>query len=196
MKSKNIKSNRGKLISDLFLISPNIFHDSRGHFYESWNKNIFNDAIGKEIDFMQDNQSSSLKGVIRGLHYQINPYPQGKLIKCLKGEIFDVAVDLRQSSNTFCEWAGILLNEENKKQLWIPEGFAHGFLTMSNTADVLYKTNNFWNKDHERCIKWDDNKLGIEWPLNNIKLQYPIISIKDKKGASLEEAISNSEIFK
>ena len=196
MKFENIKSIKGNLISDLFLISPEIFHDARGHFYESWNKAIFNEAIGREIDFMQDNQSSSQKGVLRGLHYQINPYPQGKLIKCLKGEIFDVAVDLRKSSNTFCEWAGILLNEENKKQLWIPEGFAHGFLTMSNTADVLYKTNNFWNKDHERCIKWDDKNLGIQWPLNNINLQYPIVSTKDKNGASLDEAISNFEIFK
>ncbi len=196
MKSENIRSNKGNLISDLFLISPKIFHDKRGHFYESWNKNIFNNTIGKEINFIQDNQSSSLKGVMRGLHYQINPYPQGKLIKCLKGEIFDVAVDLRHSSNTFCEWAGVFLNEDNKNQLWIPEGFAHGFLTMSNTADVFYKTNNFWNKDHERCIKWNDKKLGIKWPLKNINLQNPIISIKDKNGASLDEAISNFEIFK
>ena len=196
MKSETIKSNKGNLISDLFLIVPEIFHDERGHFYESWNKDIFNEAIGREIDFMQDNESSSKKGVLRGLHYQINPYPQGKLIRCLKGEIFDVAIDLRQSSNTFCEWAGIFLNEKNKKQVWIPEGFAHGFLTISSTADVLYKTNNFWNKDLERCIKWNDNKLGIKWPLHNINLQYPTISIKDEKGASLDEAISNSEIFK
>ena len=196
MKIENIKSNKDNLISDLFLISPEIFHDSRGYFYESWNKDIFNKAIGKEINFMQDNQSSSLKGVLRGLHYQINPYPQGKLIRCLKGEIFDVAIDLRKSSNTFCEWTGIFLNEENKKQLWIPEGFAHGFLTISSKADVLYKTNNFWNKDHERCIKWNDKKLGIKWPLNNINMINPTISIKDENGASLDEAISNFEIFK
>ena len=196
MKSETIKSNKGNLISDLFLIVPEIFHDERGHFYESWNKDIFNEAIGREIDFMQDNESSSKKGVLRGLHYQINPYPQGKLIRCLKGEIFDVAIDLRQSSNTFCEWAGIFLNEKNKKQVWIPEGFAHGFLTISSTADVLYKANNFWDKDLERCIKWNDNKLGIKWPLNNINHPYPTISIKDEKGASLDEAISNSEIFK
>ena len=196
MKSENIKSNKGNLISDLFLISPEIFHDARGHFYESWNKDIFNETIGREIDFMQDNQSSSQKGVLRGLHYQINPYPQGKLIRCLKGEIFDVAIDLRKTSNTFCEWAGIFLNEKNKKQVWIPEGFAHGFLTISSTANVLYKANNFWNKDLERCIKWNDNKLGIKWPLNNINPSYPTISIKDEKGASLDEAISNTEIFK
>ena len=196
MKSENIKSNKGNLIADLFLISPEIFHDARGHFYESWNKDIFNEVIGREIDFMQDNQSSSKKGVLRGLHYQINPYPQGKLIRCVKGEIFDVAIDLRQSSNTFCEWTGIFLNEKNKKQFWIPEGFAHGFLTISSTADVLYKTNNFWNKDLERCIKWNDNKLGINWPLNNINLLYPTISNKDENGASLDEAIFNSEIFK
>jgi len=196
MKIENIKSNKDNLISDLFLISPEIFHDSRGYFYESWNKDIFNKTIGKEINFMQDNQSSSLKGVLRGLHYQINPYPQGKLIRCLKGEIFDVAIDLRKSSNTFCEWTGIFLNEENKKQLWIPEGFAHGFLTISSKADVLYKTNNFWNKDHERCIKWNDKKLGIKWPLNNINMINPTISIKDENGASLDEAISNFEIFK
>ena len=196
MKSENIKSNKGNLISDLFLISPEIFHDARGHFYESWNKDIFNESIGREIDFIQDNQSSSQKGVLRGLHYQINPYPQGKLIRCLKGEIFDVAIDLRQSSNTFCEWTGIFLSEKNKKQFWIPEGFAHGFLTISSTADVLYKANNFWDKDLERCIKWNDNKLGIKWPLNNINPPYPIISIKDEKGSSLDEAISNTEIFK
>ena len=196
MKTEKILSNKGYLIQDLFLISPNLFHDSRGYFYESWNKKLFNKAIGREIDFVQDNQSSSLQGVLRGLHYQINPYPQGKLVQCLKGEIFDVAVDLRESSKTFTQWAGIYLNEKNKKQLWIPEGFAHGFLTMSSLAEVSYKTTNFWEKDLERCINWNDKKLGISWPLNNLSLKYPLISIKDKNGSNFEEAIMKLEIFK
>ena len=196
MRTDNIKSNKGNLISDLFLITPKIFQDARGHFYESWNKNLFNNSIGREIDFVQDNQSSSYKGVIRGLHYQINPYPQGKLVKCLKGEIFDVAIDLRQSSKTFCEWTGVYLSEDNKKQIWIPEGFAHGFLAISKVADVLYKTNNFWKKDFERCIKWNDKKIGIEWPLNKINLSRPLISLKDENALTLEEAYSKSEIFK
>ncbi len=196
METQNINSNKGNLIPDLYLISPNIFQDSRGHFYESWNKNLFNKTIDREINFVQDNQSRSLKGVLRGLHYQINPYPQAKLVKCLKGKIYDVAIDLRQSSKTFGEWAGVYLSEENKKQIWIPEGFAHGFLAMSSIADVLYKTNNFWGKDFERCIKWNDKKLGIKWPLNIINFSYPLISNKDENALTFEKAIRKSEIFK
>tara|TARA_B100001248_G_C27340172_1_gene435900 strand:+ start:241 stop:831 length:591 start_codon:yes stop_codon:yes gene_type:complete len=196
MKTENINSNKGNLISDLCLVSPKIFQDSRGYFYESWNKNLFNKAIDREINFVQDNQSNSLKGVIRGMHYQINPYPQGKLVKCLKGKIYDVAVDLRESSKTFGEWAGVYLSEENKKQIWIPEGFAHGFLAMSNVADVFYKTNNFWEKDFERCIKWNDKEIGIKWPINNLNLSYPLISNKDENALTFEEAISKSEIFR
>jgi dTDP-4-dehydrorhamnose 3,5-epimerase len=191
MKTERIKSHKGNFISDLFLISPKIFQDSRGYFYESWNKNLFNKAIGKKIDFVQDNQSSSSRGVLRGLHYQINPYPQGKLVRCLKGEIYDVAIDLRESSKTFGEWAGVYLNEKNKKQIWIPEGFAHGFLTMSRIAEVAYKTTNFWKKNLEKCIKWNDKILGIKWPINDINLKYPQISIKDENGSNFEEAIIN-----
>ena len=191
MKPEKIKSHKGNLISDLCLIYPNIFRDSRGYFYESWNKNLFNKAIGKKIDFVQDNQSSSSRGVLRGLHYQINPYPQGKLVRCLKGEIYDVAVDLRESSKTFGEWAGVYLNEKNKQQIWIPEGFAHGFLTMSRIAEVAYKTTNFWEKNLEKCIKWNDKILGIKWPINDINLKYPQISIKDENGSNFEEAIIN-----
>ena len=191
MKTEKIKSHKGNIISDLFLISPKIFQDSRGYFFESWNKNLFNKAIGKKIDFAQDNQSSSSRGVLRGLHYQINPYPQGKLVRCLKGEIFDVAIDLRESSKTFGEWAGVYLNEENKKQIWIPEGFAHGFLTMSSIAEVAYKTTNFWEKNLEKCIKWNDKILAIKWPINDINLKYPQISIKDENGSNFEEAIMN-----
>ena len=196
MKTENIISNKGNLISDLYLVFPKIFEDSRGHFYESWNKNLFNKSINREINFVQDNQSSSLKGVIRGLHYQINPYPQGKLVRCLKGKIYDVAIDLRKSSKTFGEWAGVYLSEENKKQIWIPEGFAHGFLAMSSPSNVLYKTNNFWEKDLERCIKWNDEKIGIEWPLKNMNLSYPLISNKDENALTFEQAIMKSEIFK
>lgn len=195
MRIEKIKSNQGNLISDLYLISPKIFQDARGHFYESWNKSLFNKTTDREINFVQDNQSSSFQGVIRGLHYQINPYPQGKLVSCVKGEIYDIALDLRKSSKTFGEWAGVYLSEENKKQIWIPEGFAHGFLAMSSVANVLYKTNNFWEKDFERSIKWDDKKVGIEWPLHKMDLSYPLISYKDQNAPTFEEAIRNSDIF-
>ena len=192
---EKILSNKGNLISDLYLFTPKIFEDARGCFYESWNKNIFNNIIGKEIEFVQDNQSISSLGVLRGLHYQINPFPQGKLVRSINGEIFDVAVDLRKNSKTFGEWAAVILNDQNKKQFWIPEGFAHGFLTLTNNTIVLYKATNFWEKDHERSILWNDKKLSIDWPFNKINFEHPNLTIKDKNALGFEEAILNSEIF-
>jgi len=190
-----IYSNKGNAISGLQIFQPKVFGDRRGSFYESWNKDVFNRLIGREINFLQDNHSNSNKGVIRGLHYQLDPMAQGKLIRCVLGEIFDVAIDLRKNSTTFGEWASINLSEENEKQFWIPEGFAHGFLTLSKTAKVLYKTTNYWEKDLERIINWNDLKLSIDWPLKSINYPSPQLSIKDQNGISFDEAINNSEIF-
>jgi len=151
-------------IPDVKLIEPDVFEDERGFFYESFNQQKFNEAIGKNIIFVQDNHSRSFKGVLRGLHYQEAPYAQGKLVRVVVGEVFDVAVDIRKESPTYGQWVSEVLSAENKKQLWIPEGFAHGFLTLSNKADFLYKTTNFYNKNHEQSFHWKDNEFKIKWP--------------------------------
>ena len=195
MEFDKVKSNRGKVINDLLLCIPNAFSDSRGVFYESWNKNIFDKVVGKNINFVQDNQSSSVKGVLRGLHYQLDPYPQGKLVRCINGEIFDIAVDIRKKSATFGEWSGVYLNDSNKKQFWIPEGFAHGFLTMSSSAIVLYKTTNYWEKDLERSILWNDQSIGIDWPLSFLNKKNPLLSKKDTMALDFETIIRKSEVF-
>ncbi len=195
MNSQFIKSNKGNYIPDLYLTTPDIFKDERGYFYESWNRKKFQEMIGKHADFVQDNKSFSKKGVLRGLHYQLNPLPQGKLVSCLKGQIYDVAVDLRKDSKTFSEWVGVYLDENNKKQFWVPEGFAHGFLTISESAEVSYKTTNFWNKNLERCLKWDDKKLAINWPLNILNLSRPFLSNKDNNAISFEKALNNCEVL-
>jgi dTDP-4-dehydrorhamnose 3,5-epimerase len=195
MNQQFIKSNKGNYITDLYLTTPDIFKDERGYFYESWNKKKFQEMIGKQADFVQDNKSFSKKGVLRGLHYQLNPLPQGKLVSCLKGQIYDVAVDLRKDSKTFSEWVGVFLDENNKKQFWVPEGFAHGFLTISESAEVSYKTTNFWDKNLERCIKWDDKKLAINWPLKILNLSRPFLSNKDNNAISFEKALNNCEVL-
>jgi len=151
-------------IPDVKLIEPDVFEDERGFFYESFNQKKFNEAIDQEIIFVQDNHSKSSKGVLRGLHYQDPPYAQGKLIRIVAGEVFDVAVDIRKGSPTYGQWLSETLSEGNKKQLWIPEGFAHGFLTLSGEAEFLYKTTNFYSKEHERTIHWKRNDFGIIWP--------------------------------
>ena len=151
-------------IPDVKLIEPDVFEDERGFFYESFNQKKFNEAIDQEIIFVQDNHSKSSKGVLRGLHYQDPPYAQGKLIRIVAGEVFDVAVDIRKGSPTYGQWLSETLSEGNKKQLWIPEGFAHGFLTLSGEAELLYKTTNFYSKEHERTIHWKRNDFGIIWP--------------------------------
>jgi dTDP-4-dehydrorhamnose 3,5-epimerase len=168
-------------ISDVLVLEPKVFKDERGFFFESFNQAAFNEAVGREIRFVQDNHSCSVKGVLRGLHYQADPHAQGKLVRVIEGEIFDVAVDVRQSSSTFGKWVGINLSAENKKQLWIPEGFAHGFLVLSDTAEVLYKATNYWQKEAERGIIWDDSTINIEWPL----IEKPILSSKDAEAEAL-----------
>ena len=151
-------------IPDVKLIEPDVFEDERGFFYESFNQQKFNEAIGENITFVQDNHSKSFKGVLRGLHYQEAPFAQGKLVRVIAGEVFDVAVDVRKDSPTYGQWVAEVLSGENKKQLWIPEGFAHGFLTLSNEAEFLYKTTDFYNKESEKSIHWKNNEFNIDWP--------------------------------
>ena len=170
-------------IPDVLLIEPQVFGDDRGFFFESFNQNKFEVAIGKKINFVQDNHSKSVKGVLRGLHYQLSPKAQGKLVRVIQGEVFDVAVDLRQSSPTFGKWVGEIISADNKKKMWIPEGFAHGFLTLSDTAEFLYKTTDFYSKDHEEAIQWNDKTIGIDWPIKDVSL-----STKDKSAVSFKEA--------
>ena len=152
-------------IPDVKLIEPEVFEDERGFFYESFNQQKFNEVIGQDVTFLQDNHSKSKKGVLRGLHYQEEPFAQGKLVRVVAGEVFDVAIDIRQDSLTYGQWVSEILSAENKKQLWIPHGFAHGFLTLSDTAEFLYKTTNFYNPKYERSINYLDPKLKIDWPL-------------------------------
>ena len=170
-------------IPDVLLIEPKVFGDDRGFFFESFNQRIFDEAVGARLSFVQDNHSRSAKCVLRGLHYQIQQ-PQGKLVRVVQGEVFDVAVDLRKSSPTFGRWVGERLSAENKKQLWVPEGFAHGFVVLSDSAEFLYKTTDFYAPQHERCIKWSDPDLGIDWPLTSS----PALSAKDAAGKALCEA--------
>ena len=150
-------------ISDVLVIEPKVFGDARGFFYESFNGKAFDEAAGRHVEFVQDNHSRSVKGVLRGLHYQIQQ-PQGKLVRVVRGAVFDVALDIRKSSPTFGQWVGVELTEENHKQMWVPEGLAHGFLVVSETADFLYKTTDYYAPAHERCIRWDDSTLAIQWP--------------------------------
>ena len=168
-------------IPDVKLIEPTVFEDERGFFFESFNQKTFEEAIGRSITFVQDNHSKSIKGVLRGLHYQLPPHAQGKLVRVVQGEAFDVAVDIRKSSPTFGQWIGEILSEENKKQLWIPEGFAHGFLTLSETAEFLYKTTAYYSPKSERSIQWNDPEIQIIWPIP-ISLQ---LSDKDRKAVSI-----------
>ncbi|TAM17857.1 MAG: dTDP-4-dehydrorhamnose 3,5-epimerase [Pandoraea sp.] len=171
-------------IPDVLLIEPQVFSDDRGFFFESFNQRKFEEAIGRSVNFVQDNHSRSSRGVLRGLHYQIKQ-PQGKLVRVIAGEVFDVAVDLRKKSPTFGQWIGEYLSAENKRQLWIPEGFAHGFLVVSESAEFLYKATDYWAPEHERCIRWDDKELRILWP--NLILK-KFVSCKDNLGKKFESA--------
>ena len=171
-------------IPDVLIIEPRVFGDARGFFFESFNKNAFAQATGLDLDFVQDNHSRSAKGVLRGLHYQIEQ-PQGKLVRVVRGAVFDVAVDLRKNSATFGQWVGAELSEENSRQMWVPPGFAHGFLTLSESADFLYKTTDYYAPQFERCVAWDDPTLAVKWPLAG---NLPQVSVKDMVGLSLENA--------
>jgi dTDP-4-dehydrorhamnose 3,5-epimerase len=170
-------------IPDVLIIEPKVFGDERGFFYESFNKKNFEEATGVTAEFVQDNHSKSAKGVLRGLHYQIKQ-TQGKLVRVVSGEVLDVAVDIRQSSPTFGRWVSADLSGDNKRQLWIPGGLAHGFVVLSDTAEFLYKATDYYAPEFERCIRWNDSDLSIDWQLSGV----PLVSDKDAKGVSLEEA--------
>ena len=169
-------------IPDVVLIEPKVFGDARGFFYESFNQRAFNEATGTHHQFVQDNHSRSAKGVLRGLHYQIQQ-PQGKLVRVVRGAVFDVAVDIRKSSPTFGRWVGAELSEDNQHQLWVPPGFAHGFLVLSDLADFLYKTTDYYAPQYERSILWNDSDLNIDWPIGE-----PILSNKDRQGLKFNSA--------
>ena len=171
-------------IADVFLIEPKVFGDARGFFYESFNQRAFNEATGCEWKFVQDNHSKSSKGVLRGLHYQ-TVQPQGKLVRVVAGEVFDVAVDIRKDSPTYGHWVGEILSATNNRQLWVPPGLAHGFLVLSDTAEFLYKTTDFYAPEHERCIAWSDPTLAIAWPDRGMS---PTLSAKDAAGMAFADA--------
>lgn len=173
-------------IPDVISFEPTVFGDERGFFLESFNQRRFEEATGLQRNFVQDNHSHSRKGVLRGLHFQIENI-QGKLVRVASGIVFDVAVDIRKSSPTFGKWAGVILSAENKRQLWIPEGFAHGFVVLSESADLLYKTTNFYTPKHERCIAWNDPEIDISWPLNEYGIKEPHLSPKDQAGKRLSD---------
>jgi len=201
MTSERLISCRGLPLEGPLLFTPRVFGDERGFFFESWNQRAF--ALALEADgqpvpqFVQDNHSRSAQGVLRGLHYQLPPHPQGKLVRCVLGEIFDVAVDIRPASATFGQWVGATLSAENHQQLWVPAGFAHGFITLSEQAEVLYKTTDFWNRDCERAIRWSDPQLAIRWqPQQDEPLPLaPLLSEKDAAAPLLSE-LSAEDFFR
>lgn len=170
-------------LPEVKIIEPKVFADARGFFFESFNAQEFAEAVGEPVQFVQDNHSLSAKNVLRGLHYQIQR-PQGKLVRVIAGEVFDVAVDLRRSSPNFGKWSGVRLSRDNKRQLWIPAGFAHGFLVLSASAEFLYKTTDYWFPEHERCLLWSDRDVRVEWPLDG----EPTLAVKDAAGKGLAEA--------
>jgi dTDP-4-dehydrorhamnose 3,5-epimerase len=171
-------------LPEVLLIEPKVFGDERGFFYESFSQRVFEAAVGHTVPFVQDNHSKSQRGVLRGLHYQMPPHSQGKLVRVVEGEVFDVAVDIRRSSPRFGQWVGAHLSADNKHQLWIPSGFAHGFLTLSETAQFLYKTTGYYTPSAERCILWNEAKLRIEWPISDS----PSLSAKDAQGLPFDQA--------
>ena len=197
LKSKKCFTKDNLEIEGPLIIEPKIFEDKRGFFFESWNRRDWEEIL--KIDnqssenFVQDNHSKSSKGTLRGLHFQRIPSAQGKLVRCIKGEIFDVAVDLRKSSSTFCKYVGVRLNNKNKEQLWIPKGFAHGFLTVSDYAEVNYKTTDYWDSKNEKTIIWDEKMFNVEWPLEEINFNISL-SIKDQNGLKFSQ-LSNQDLF-
>ncbi len=170
-------------LPEVLIIEPKVFGDERGFFFESFNRELLAEKVGITADFVQDNHSHSAKGVLRGLHYQIQ-CTQGKLVRVVRGSVFDVAVDIRKSSANYGRWVGVELNERNRRVLWVPPGFAHGYLVISESADFLYKTTDYWRPEHERCIRWDDPTIGIDWPLDGT----PTLSAKDTQGKNIADA--------
>ena len=195
MKVEPLLSTNGIAMKGPLLVIPRAFGDDRGWFFESWNQRKFDEATGEAVQFSQDNHSRSIQGVLRGLHYQSAPEPQAKLVRASVGCIFDVVVDIRQSSPTFGQWVGAELSAENKYQLWIPEGFAHGFLTLSDFAEVQYKARGFWNKDCERAIVWDDSDLAIAWPMERLEGTDINVSEKDALAAGFKGAAASGDVF-
>ena len=195
MQVDSLRSNRGEVMDGPLLITPSAFGDERGWFYESWNQRKFDKAVGEAVVFSQDNHSRSMRGVLRGLHYQLAPEPQAKLVRASLGSIFDVAVDIRLRSPTFGQWVGAELTNTNKSQLWIPEGFAHGFLTLSNVAEVQYKARGFWNKSCERAIVWNDPDIAIDWPLEQLEGTEVSLSGKDAEAAGFNAAVAAEDVF-
>ena len=181
------------------LLTPKVFGDDRGYFLESWNRRSFAEALGipeaEVASFVQDNQSRSSRGVLRGLHYQVAPEAQAKLVRCVAGEIFDVVVDLRRHSASFGQWSGARLSGTNHRQLWVPVGFAHGFLTLSDTADVLYKTVGYWSRACERSLRWNDPAIGINWPVADLAGLEPLLNGKDAEAPTLAAALAAGDVF-
>lgn len=170
-------------LTDVLIFEPTVFGDHRGFFFESFSQKFFDEAVGTSVSFVQDNHSKSSQGVLRGLHYQLNPNAQGKLVRCVEGAVLDVAVDIRKDSTTFGQWVGVELSAENKRQLWIPAGFAHGFVTLSETAEFVYKTTNYYAKESERSIVWNDPDIAINWKISDV-----LLSDKDKHAPRLQDA--------
>ena len=195
MNKELLKTQSGQSINGPIVFKTNIFEDQRGFFYESWNSKIFNELVLDKVKFVQDNISVSKKGVLRGLHYQVNPFIQGKLVRCIKGKIFDVIVDLRTSSRTFLGWSSIFLSDKNCKQLWVPGGFAHGFLTISPESIVKYKVNNYWEKDSERTLKWNDSDVNIRWPIKEFDIKKPFLSEKDASARTFIQLKENNDLL-
>ena len=195
MQVDQLRSNRGQYIDGPLLITPAAFGDDRGWFMESWNQKKFDQVVGETVVFSQDNHSRSARGVLRGLHYQLPPEPQAKLVRASVGAIFDVAVDIRQGSATFGQWVGAQLSADNKAQLWIPEGFAHGFLTLTDVAEVQYKARGFWNKSCERALLWNDPEIDIAWPLDQLEGAEVSLSGKDAEAAGLSTAVQQGDLF-
>ena len=195
MQVDQLKSNQGEVMDGPLLITPSAFGDERGWFFESWNQRTLDEAVGEAVVFSQDNHSRSIRGVLRGLHYQLAPEPQAKLVRSSQGSIFDVAVDIRRRSSTFGQWVGAELTAENKSQLWIPEGFAHGFLTLSDVAEVQYKARGFWDKSCERAIVWNDPDIAIDWPLEQLEGTEVSLSGKDAEAAGFRTALAAEDVF-
>ena len=204
MPAETLCSASGQPLSGPLLITPQVFGDDRGFFYESWNERRFrHDLISsgvpageaEALQFRQDNHSLSSRGVLRGMHFQLPPHPQGKLVRCSVGAIFDVAVDLRRGSPSYGQWVSAELSAENHQQLWVPVGFAHGFLTLSELAEVQYKASGFWNRDCERSLRWNDPALQIAWPLNRAGVVEPLLAAKDEEAPFLAELQAAGELF-
>jgi len=201
MQAERLGTAAGQSVQGPLLLTPRLFGDARGFFFESWNQRIFDgllEADGQVVvgPFVQDNHSRSCRGVLRGLHYQLDPHAQGKLVRCVVGEIFDVAVDLRRSSPSFGQWVGVPLSATNHQQLWVPAGFAHGFLTLSDQAEVLYKTTEFWTPASERAIRWDDPELAVAWPLQDLGGAQPQLAPKDAQAPFWREAVAAGALFR